>query len=260
MNKLFLVGDSTVCYYDLANEDLDFVYPRNGYGMWLQNRLKGVEVVNLALSGRSSKSFLQESFYKKLMGEIGEGDFLSISFGHNDEKFKDVLRWTFGGGEINDERSFKYSLYTNYVKPALSVGAKPILCTPIVRRSETNDYVGDRVHKLGEVECDGIKFPPSDYPQSIRELAKELKLSLIDMTELTKEFYCSLSPEKTAQLHATLSKNLCDVDNTHLNSFGAHVIANLYIDGLQKTDSELKKFIVSEREKPTENEIITRKF
>ena len=79
---VYVVGDSTLS----AFSD-DYYLPRYGYGTQLSRYLQeGVQVVNLALSGRSSKSFLTEENYKKLLDGLSCGDFLVIGFGHNDEK------------------------------------------------------------------------------------------------------------------------------------------------------------------------------
>ena len=51
---IYLVGDSTVCSFTDG-----YYYPRYGYGTQLGNYLdEKATVINLALSGRSSKSFI----------------------------------------------------------------------------------------------------------------------------------------------------------------------------------------------------------
>ena len=52
MKRLFVIGDSTVCLFN----DSTYFYPRYGYGTQLEKYLNDFEVINLALSGRSSKS------------------------------------------------------------------------------------------------------------------------------------------------------------------------------------------------------------
>ena len=87
---IYLVGDSTVC----AFED-PYYYPRYGYGTQLGGYLdEKATVVNLALSGRSSKSFITEDNYKTLKDSLKAGDYLIIGFGHNDEKSDDAARFT----------------------------------------------------------------------------------------------------------------------------------------------------------------------
>ncbi len=251
MINVFLVGDSTMCYYDLKVEDTEFLYPRNGYGMWLNKFFDNeVNIINLALSGRSSKSFLKEDNYRILCEKLGKGDYLFIAFGHNDEKYKDETRFTYGGGDINDELSFKHSLYENYIKLAQNVGAIPILVSSIVRRSPENVFTGDRVHILGEVDCYGKHFPQSDYPLADLELAKELNLDFIDMTTATKNYYIKVGENETKKMHATQSFDENDTDNTHLNSYGAFVIAQIFIGELKKLDINLCKHIVYCNEKP----------
>ena len=61
---LWVVGDSTVCGYSPLD---NYLYPRYGYGTQLGNYLSDkITVRNLALSGRSSKSFLTEANYTTL--------------------------------------------------------------------------------------------------------------------------------------------------------------------------------------------------
>lgn len=82
---LFLVGDSTVCEYTAAKEASSYYYMCNGYGMRMGEYLnENVTITNLALSGRSSKSFLAETNYTTLTNSIKVGDYLLIGFGHND--------------------------------------------------------------------------------------------------------------------------------------------------------------------------------
>lgn len=257
MINVYLVGDSTMCYYDLTVEDRDFLYPRNGYGMWLKNYFsEQVNVINLALSGRSSKSFLMEDNYKYLCENLAKGDFLFIAFGHNDEKFKDELRFTFGGGDTCDGNSFKHSLYENYVKLAKSKGATAILVNSIVRRSPENKYEGDRVHKLDNVCCSGVNYPASDYALATIELAKESGLDYIDMTGATKRYYEKIGAEEARKLHATLSFDEFDTDNTHLNSYGAQVISGIFIAELKKLDTLLNRYIIRDNLNPSFDSVI----
>ena len=89
---LYIVGDSTLSKFN----DHSYYYPRYGYGTQLYNYLdtSKIDIVNLALSGRSSKSYLLEDNYKLLKESIKEGDYLLIGFGHNNEKSDDVARFT----------------------------------------------------------------------------------------------------------------------------------------------------------------------
>ena len=53
-----------------------------------------VIVNNHALNGRSSKSFIAEGHWQKVVEQIRPGDYVFIQFGHNDEK-ADSVRLTY---------------------------------------------------------------------------------------------------------------------------------------------------------------------
>ena len=231
--KVYLVGDSTVCNYT-TSENADKVFPRNGYGMWIGNYLnQNATVVNLALSGRSSKSFITESNYTTLTNSISAGDYLIIGFGHNDEKDEDETRYTNPTGDVTDQTSFQYYLYTYYVKMALDAGAHPILCTPVVRRSTSNNYDGNSGHVTNG----------GDYAQAIINLGATYGVPVINLRDLTKQLYLSLSETETAKLHATTDKVEANVDNTHLSSYGAAQVAYMFCNALLNTDSGLAAYV-----------------
>ena len=179
--KIFMVGDSTVsAFHD------PYYYPRFGYGTKIQHFLTDkAEVVNLAMSGRSSKSFTTEANYETLKKYLKKGDYLIIGFGHNDEKAEEA-RYTNPNGAKEDAGSFKNSLYESYIKLALERKATPVLCTPIVRRAPGKAYEGAVVHVTAD---QGADFPGGDYPKAIRELASETKVALVDLTAKTKALY-----------------------------------------------------------------------
>ena len=47
-----------------------------------------VYIDNRALNGRSTKSFIEEGHWQKVLNDLKPGDYLVIQFGHNDEKGK----------------------------------------------------------------------------------------------------------------------------------------------------------------------------
>ena len=241
--KIFVVGDSTLSSFSDA-----YYMPRYGYGTRLQDYLdsKKVEVINLAMSGRSSKSFTTEANYQTLKNNIKKGDFLIIGFGHNDEKAEEA-RYTNPNGSKEEAGSFKNSLYENYVKLALDKKATPILCTPIVRRAPGKAYEGSFVHVTGDV----AGFPGGDYPKAIRELGAETKTLVIDLTKITKERYEQLGDEETAKFHAQLSHKPASVDNTHLNYYGAAVVAYDVVQEAAKGNKQFAKLVNKKAIAPT---------
>ena len=242
--KLYVVGDST-----LSSFNDPYYYPRYGYGTKLQDYLneKKIEVINLAMSGRSSLSFLTEANYKTLMNNIKKGDYLIIGFGHNDEK-AEQSRYTNPNGSKEDKGSFKNVLYENYIKLALDKKATPILATPIVRRAPGKSYEGSYVH----ITKDQEGFPGGDYPKAIRELGKECGVLVVDNTAWTKSLYEKSGDEGTLKFHAWVGHKPQSVDNTHLNTYGASVIAYNVVQEMAKGDKKFAKLVNKNAAAPTE--------
>lgn len=233
---VFLVGDSTVCEYSMTKEASRY-YPRNGYGMWFDDFLSDkVTVQNLALSGRSSRSFLTEANYQTLCSNISAGDYLVIGFGHNDEK-TGAGYYTSAMGEVIHEDSFKYHLYNYYVKVALDAGATPILCTPIIRIA--TNYKDSNFHVIAST----TDYEFGDYPKAIRELGAEFGITVIDNTQITKDFFAAMTYDEAKQYYSTNSLDVNSIDNTHLNSYGAATVAYKFMLALQATDNSLKNYI-----------------
>ena len=254
-NKIYVVGDSTVCDYELTQGKLDNSYlPRYGYGTQIVEyfNVTSEQVVNLALSGRSSLSFLQEDEYTELKNSISDGDYLIIGFGHNDEKSGDAARYTNPNKSYTDDStadgpSFQYTLYQNYVKLAKDAGATPILCTPIVRYAADGDYTGSEAH-ITDI---------GDYPEAIRALGEATGTTVIDLTTLTKEVYES-DNAAAAYYHSHGSfnseedKTPINIDNTHINKYGAQMVVYEFAAALLETDNSLATHVKDNISAPTD--------
>lgn len=230
---VWIIGDSTVSSF--AD---NYYYPRYGWGTQIDKYLDGTyEVKNIALSGRSSKSYVNDKEYKELTAGMKQGDYLLIGFGHNDEK-AEADRYTDPNGDYKTAGSFANSLYENYIKSAQAAGTTVILCTPIVRRTATAEWSDSNLH----ITKDSGDFKGGDYAQSIRNLGKELNIPVVDMTKMTKELYDTLGPDETVNLHAWTSSKATSVDNTHTNIYGGTY--NAYL--VTKTIKELGVAGISE--------------
>ena len=114
--KIVLAGDSTVT--DNA-----------GWGQAFAELLKPPAVcVNLARSGRSTKSFYDEGQWKKVLAE--KPNYVLIQFGHNDQPGKGPER------ETDPATTYRTNL-VRYITEARAAGAKPILVTSLCRRVYT---------------------------------------------------------------------------------------------------------------------------
>ena len=217
----FLCGDSTMADYPAERA------PMTGWGQALRDLLPaGERAVNLAVCGRSSKSFIDEGRPEALEPQLRKGDVLVISFGHNDEK-ADPARHTTPWG------SYPQTLL-QYIEAARRHGAEPVLVTPIARR-----HFDEHGHPL---------FTHGEYPAAVRKLAAERNIPLVDLKATSRALYLSLGEEKCAELFVRIAKgedpNHPDGhdDKTHFNAYGAQQIAGLVVDGL-KADERTAKYI-----------------
>ena len=150
MPAIYIIGDSTV---------EDNQPPFRGWGWALPKFVKeGVDVRNHALSGRSTRSFLEEGLWEPVEKGLSAGDLLLIQFGHNDEK--DDERHT------DPDTTYKQRLW-EYCDFAYSKGAFPVLITPVSRRFF--------------VPPASLLYTHGEYPRAMRELAKEKNVPLCDL-------------------------------------------------------------------------------
>ena len=198
---LFIVGDSTASFYGPER------YPRMGWGQVLVDFYgKDVHVTDLAKSGRSAKSFIDEGFFADLEKRLGADDILLIQFAHNDQKAHSPERYA------PADTTFKEYLL-RYISLAREKNAKPVLLTPVVRRKFE----------------DGKLIPThGKYPAAIRELALDADVPLIDMTRLSGQFVAGLGEQesKAVYLHFMATELLIE-DNTHFSERGAYAMAAL---------------------------------
>lgn len=239
---LFVIGDSTVA--EFAD---DYFMPRCGYGVMLKEYLiPQVKVINLALSGRSTLSFLNEENYKILLASLREGDFVSIGFGHNDQKGEDA-RYTNANLSVDCQSvergvSFKRNLYKNYILPILNRGATPILCTPIVRLSDEDDYTRSCGHITGAIG----KYEGGNYPRAIRELGRQVSVEVLDLTAATMAEYQKIGFERASEYHGWASTSngvRSGLDQTHLNAYGAKFVAYEWAKLLSLSACPLKNYL-----------------
>lgn len=262
-STVYIVGDSTVSAFSDG-----YYLPRYGYGTQLERYLnlgEGASVVNLALSGRSSQSFLSEPNYRTLCEGIKRGDFLIIGFGHNDEKAEEQ-RYTNPNLSAFDSTLFsgrsasmRKILYDNYIKLALNAGATPVLCTPIVRLNADGDYSGTSGHiTKNSYTSRGLLCAGGDYPLAIRLLAAETGVTLVDLTALTKADYVSLGFDGACDYHAFTSVKdgkRYGLDGSHTNLFGAMTNAYYIASTLKNSLNPLGRHVKENLKRPLRDEI-----
>ena len=239
---IFMIGDST-----MANKDIRGGKMERGWGMMLKNFFtEDVIVDNHALNGRSSKSFISEGHWQKVVEKIKPGDYVFIQFGHNDEK-DDPKRHT-DPGTTFDENLRKF------VKETRMRGGIPVLFNSVVRRIFTNSTtaVADDDTRsnssAGLVEGDTLVDTHGDYLLSPRNVARELDVPFVDANKITHDLEQGLGPDKSKKLHMWYLPNEIPSlpkgrqDNTHYNVYGAYVVAGLLADAVSDVVPELKQY------------------
>ena len=246
---IFIIGDSTA-----AKKDLSTGSPERCWGMALQCYFDSayIRVDNHAVNGRSSKSFIDEGRWDKVLSAMKPGDYVIIQFGHNDEK-PAVERHTDPGS------TFDYNL-AKFVRETRERGGIPILMNPVVRRNFAQKPLkNDDDEKLRNTTfADGSKLVEGDslidthglYKVAPRDVARRMNGHFIDANQITHDLEQSLGVEGSKKLHMWYKPgeepSLPEgrQDNTHYNIYGAQVVAKLLAEALIEEIPVLSKYYV----------------
>ncbi|MFD1820231.1 rhamnogalacturonan acetylesterase [Pseudarcicella hirudinis] len=230
---MYIIGDSTV--RNGTGKGGDGLW---GWGSIIQDYFDTtrIHIENHAIGGRSSRTFLTEGRWEKILANLKEGDYVLMQFGHND------------GGAINDtsrargsikgvgeemveidnlltkkhETVHSYGWYMKkYISEAQSKGAIPIVFSLVPRN----------VWKEGKVQRGN-----EDYGKWAAESALASKALFIDLNEIVAQKYEKLGEEK---VRAFFPK-----DHTHPNYEGAKLNAESVVEGIKNTSSGLRKYIL----------------
>ncbi len=219
---IFMIGDST-----MANKDLKGGNPERGWGFVLPGFFsEEVRIDNHARNGRSTKSFIDEGRWEKVLNKIQPGDYVFIQFGHNDAK-TDEKRHTDPGSTFDDN-------LRRFVNETRAKGGIPVLFNSIVRRNFVNDTLTD-TH--------------GEYREVPRRIAEEMDVPFVDHNALTHKWVSELGDEASRKYFMWVEPNTLACcpdgkqDNTHLNIQGAKVVARMAIDQLAIVVPELKPYM-----------------
>ena len=223
--RVHTIGDSTMSDYKPA------ATPKRGWGMYLQAffNTDSIKVNNRGKSGASTRTFYEtDNLWPSVKKQMRAGDYLIIQFAHNDEKCKgeDVyvqnarLRAE-GKDTLTDMRGTEpnttYKEYlSKFVNEAREMGVTPILMSPICRAYFKDGRINDEgQHDLSK---DGID---KNYVRCMREVAQEMNVPFLDMTERSRELY-----EQKGQNFCMTRYFNCG-DKTHTSAEGGMAIAAL---------------------------------
>ena len=209
--RIYLCGDSTAASFPERQA------PFTGWGQMLPAHLPGCQVINRAMAGRSTKSFLADGRLQAIERELQPGDLLLIQFTHNDTS---DLVWR----HTDAWSSFRNNL-SIFVDTARTHGAIPVLLTPICRR-----YWSDG----------RLQQTHGDYPQAIRTLAQQKGVALIDLYALSFAAVSEMGEEASSELYLRAEPGQYPAypdgyrDDTHTMRAGADLFAGLAAGELKR--------------------------
>jgi rhamnogalacturonan acetylesterase len=220
---LYLIGDSTV-----KNSSGNGEGGMWGWGHFIAPHFDTtrLQVENHAIGGRSSRTFLAEGRWDRIMATLNPGDFVMMQFGHNDAgPVNDTIRarGSIKGIGIETEEIdnlitkkheivHSYGWYMQkYITDAQAKGAVPIVLSLVPRN----------VWKNGKV----VRATGS-YVTWAADVAKKQGAYFIDLNERVAAKYDALGDSATLQ--TTYFVN----DHTHTNAAGARLNAATVMEGV----------------------------
>lgn len=224
---LYLIGDSTVRVGTPG---------QMGWGEAIAPffDLSRINIVNYARGGRSSRTFLTEGLWNRVLSALRPGDFVIIQFGHNDggEVFATTRpRASLPGigdetregivemnGQFEVVRSFGWYI-KKYVTDARERGALPIVCSLVPRR----------------IWQDG-KIVRDQRAGWAKDAARVSGAAFVDLNDIVSRRYEEMGPDAVIKLFAD--------EHTHTNQAGALFNAGSVVQGLKKIQSPLTKYLI----------------
>lgn len=222
--SVFFVGDSTV-----RNGAGDGSNGEWGWGDFIQEHISvnQVNLVNRAIGGLSSRTFVTGGYWQRALNMMRPGDKVLIQFGHNDaaalnddSRARGTIRGTSEAyADIDNmltgkaERVHSYGWYLRkMVGEALARGITPIICSPVPRKIWTD-------------ESGVIKRTQDSYPQWAQVVARQSGVAFIDLHNLVADKYNRLGQEQVDALFAD--------KHTHTSKTGAQLTADIVATDLK---------------------------
>jgi len=184
-----------------------------------------VNIVNRAIGGLSSRTFLTQENWDRALTLIKPGDFVVMQFGHNDaspvndnSRARGTLK---GTGEETEEIDniltkrhevvHTYGWYLRkFIREAKAAGAVPVVCSPIPRKNWANGK---------------IVRATETYGAWARQVAQQESVGFVDLNEMIALRYENLGEAKVEAMFAD--------KNTHTSKAGADLNADIVTRSLR---------------------------
>ena len=229
----YIIGDSTVRNGNGSGGNNQW-----GWGSFIADYFDTakISIRNHAIGGRSSRTFITEGRWDKILADLEKGDYVIMQFGHNDSGPLDDTARARGTikGISNQSREiynpiskkqevvYTYGWYmAKYINDAKARGAVPIVCSPIPR----NDWKEGKVIRSSE-----------SYAKWSADVAKAEGAYFIDLNNLVALQYETMGAEAV--------KPFFPADHTHTDKDGAKLNASIVMKEVKRINpGKLKKFL-----------------
>ncbi|HEV7330977.1 MAG TPA: rhamnogalacturonan acetylesterase [Flavisolibacter sp.] len=229
----YIIGDSTVRNGSGTGQNQQW-----GWGSFIPDHFDTtkINIRNHAIGGRSSRTFLTEGRWDKIMADLKKGDYVIMQFGHNDGgPLDDTARARGSIQGIGEESKEIYNpirkkqevVYTygwylrKYIRDAKAKGAIPIVCSPIPR----NQWRESKVVRSAE-----------SYSGWAEQVAREEGAPFINLNDIVAMKYEEMGSDAV--------KPFFPVDHTHTNKEGAQLNAQIVVAALKDLAiGDLKKYM-----------------
>jgi lysophospholipase L1-like esterase len=232
---IWLIGDSTV-----KNGTGKGAGGLWGWGDYLYTQFDTtkISIRNCALGGRSSRTFISEGLWDKVLVKVKPDDYIIMQFGHNDggavndsSRARGTIKGT--GDDIQEidniitkkhEIVHSFGWYMRkYIIDSKAKGANPIVCSFIPRN----------IWKKGKVVRSS-----EDYAKWAEESALKEKAFFINLNEIIAEKYEKMGEDE-------VKTKLFLTDHTHTTEAGAIINATAVAEGIKSLKGcRLKKYLV----------------
>jgi rhamnogalacturonan acetylesterase len=219
----YIIGDSTVKNGDGTGKNQQW-----GWGSFIADYFDTAKITvqNHAIGGRSSRTFITEGRWDKIMANLRKGDYVIMQFGHNDGGALDDTARARGsikgiGNEFKEiynpitkkqEVVYTFGYYMRkYIRDTKSKGAIPIVCSPIPR----NEWKDGKVERA-----------EGSYSTWAQQTAKAEGAFFIDLNNIVAAKYEGLGTRAV--------KLFFPADHTHTNLEGAKLNAALVVAELKR--------------------------
>jgi DNA sulfur modification protein DndE len=228
---IFIASDSTAATY------AENRYPQTGWGQMLQCALDGATVDNRAIGGRSTRTFVGEGRWDRLIADVKAGDTVLIQFGHNDANRTRPERYT---PAATDYRQY----LKRFVADVRARQATPVILTPVARRS---------------FDGTAAQADFAEYSSVARIVARETGTALLDLETLSRRWLTDAGSERARAFYLHYPAGQVAAfpngieDDTHFSELGARHVADLVAGELVRLDLPVSSAIKADRSSLTRN-------